>query len=248
MTKLLLTTLGERWELIRRSSSRFIQSRFQLFGDWIQNNWFRLLLIGILSFILLKKDVTLQLSMVNGQSFSTYPATDIGQMISPRESAQVRHVPVSGLSKTSHAQKRAYIERFAAVAQSEMKKYGIPASIKLAQGLLETSAGTSSLATEFNNHFGIKCFQKKCRRGHCGNFTDDSHKDFFRIYQTAWESFRKHSLFLQGDRYRHLYKLAPTDYQGWAKGLEEAGYATDGQYAEKLIALIDDLKLYQYDR
>lgn len=141
-----------------------------------------------------------------------------------------------------------YVKRFAQVARIEMQKYGIPASITLAQGLLESDAGGSKLARKHNNHFGIKCHSKKCPKGHCVNYHDDSPKDFFRQYGTAWESFRAHSEFLSRDRYKPLHKLKPTDYKGWARGLERAGYATGSEYAEKLIRLIEDLKLYQYDR
>lgn len=138
---------------------------------------------------------------------------------------------------------RDYVKRFAKVAQFESGKYGIPASIKLAQALLESDAGDSRLARSNNNHFGIKCFSRKCAKGHCSNFTDDSHKDFFRKYDSAWLSFRDHSLFLQRERYRHLKKIPKTDYKAWAVGLKEAGYATDRKYAEKLISIIKTLKL-----
>lgn len=142
----------------------------------------------------------------------------------------------------------AYVKRYAEVAQKEMEKYKIPASITLAQGLLESNVGESRLATKNNNHFGIKCFSRKCKKGHCSNFTDDSHKDFFRKYKSAWESFRAHSLLLRADRYKPLYKLKEKDYEGWAKGLKKAGYATDPHYAEKIIELIEDLELYDYDK
>jgi len=141
-----------------------------------------------------------------------------------------------------------YIKRFATVAQTEMGKYGIPASITLAQGLLESNVGESKLATRNNNHFGIKCFSRSCRKGHCSNFTDDSHKDFFRVYKSSWESYRAHSLLLKrSDRYQKLFKLRKGDYRSWAHGLKKAGYATDKRYAEKLINLIEDLELDKYD-
>lgn len=142
----------------------------------------------------------------------------------------------------------AYVKRFGKIAQTEMKKYGIPASITLAQGLLESNVGVSRLATRNNNHFGIKCFSKSCRKGHCSNFTDDSHKDFFRKYKSAWESYRAHSRLLGAKRYAKLYKLKKTDYAAWAKGLKKAGYATDPRYAEKIIALIENLDLNRYDK
>jgi flagellum-specific peptidoglycan hydrolase FlgJ len=141
----------------------------------------------------------------------------------------------------------AYVKRFVKLAQGEQHTYGIPASIILAQGLLESDAGESPLSLNANNHFGIKCFSRSCHRGHCRNFTDDSHKDFFRVFPSAWESYRSHSLLLQGPRYRGLKKLGDENYSAWARGLSKAGYATDKKYAEKLIHLIEDLELYRYD-
>ena len=159
----------------------------------------------------------------------------------------------SSESNASRAEKRRkqlkYVKRYATVAQKEMEKYGIPASITLAQGLLESNVGDSKLATKNNNHFGMKCFSRSCGKGHCSNFTDDSHKDFFRIYKNSWESYRAHSLLLKrGSRYSKLFQLRRNDYKGWAHGLKKAGYATDKRYAEKLINLIEDLKLMQYDK
>jgi flagellum-specific peptidoglycan hydrolase FlgJ len=155
-------------------------------------------------------------------------------------------------SSAAYAAKRKkqlqYVKRFHTVAQTEMEKYGIPASITLAQGLLESNVGESKLATHNNNHFGIKCFSKSCSKGHCSNFTDDSHKDFFRKYKSSWESYRAHSLLLKrSDRYQQLFRLRKNDYKSWAHGLKKAGYATDQRYAEKIINLIEDLKLYKYD-
>ncbi|MFK7934489.1 MAG: glucosaminidase domain-containing protein [Saprospiraceae bacterium] len=151
--------------------------------------------------------------------------------------------------RTSKQKKQlVYVEKYLKVAQREMKEFGIPASITLAQGLIESNCGDSKLATRNKNHFGMKCFSRKCRKGHCSNFTDDSHKDFFRIYKSSWDSFRSHSHLLSGKRYRHLKKLKKSDYRGWAKGLKKAGYATDKYYAEKLINLIENLDLDKYDR
>ncbi|MBV6438705.1 MAG: hypothetical protein EPGJADBJ_00329 [Saprospiraceae bacterium] len=144
---------------------------------------------------------------------------------------------------------REYVERFAPLAVAGMEQYGIPASITLAQGLLESNAGESKLARKTNNHFGIKCFSKRCKSGHCANFTDDSHKDFFVRYASAKGSYQAHSQFLKkSNRYRELFELEPGDYRGWARGLEQAGYATDKQYADKLIAIIQTLGLERWDR
>ncbi|MEM8909405.1 MAG: glucosaminidase domain-containing protein [Bacteroidota bacterium] len=181
-----------------------------------------------------------QLSIANTVS-NTYSNMTYGQLDKPKASAP----------KTQKAQKlrkqRAYVKRFAHVAQSEMRKYGVPASIKLAQGLIESNAGESALSNRNNKHFGMNCFSRNCKKGHCSNFTDDSHKDFFRIYKSPWESYRAHSKMLNSDRYRHLFKLEKTDYKAWAKGLKKAGYATDKRYAEKLINIIEELQLYKFD-
>lgn len=140
-----------------------------------------------------------------------------------------------------------YIKRFSAVARGEMSKFGIPASISLAQGLIESRAGTSKLAVSNNNHFGMKCFAKNCSKGHCSNHTDDTHKDFFRKYNNAWESWRAHSQLLASGRYEKL-KRHGRDYRAWANGLQSAGYATDKKYAAKLIGIIERYDLHQYDR
>lgn len=140
-----------------------------------------------------------------------------------------------------------FIERFAHIAVAEMHKYEIPASIKLGQSIIESRAGRSKLAIENNNHFGMKCFSKKCSKNHCTNATDDHHKDFFRKYETIWESWRDHSILLQGDRYKSLKKYK-RDYKGWAKGLKKAGYATDKNYDKKLIDVIEKYRLYQLDK
>lgn len=141
-----------------------------------------------------------------------------------------------------------YLEKYASVATAEMQKFGIPASIILAQGLLESDAGQSKLARTTNNHFGIKCFSKRCAKGHCANFTDDSHKDFFIKYPSAWGSFRAHSAFLKSSgRYSALFDLKKNDVEGWAHGLSRAGYATDKRYAEKLLAIIAAFDLTRFD-
>lgn len=153
---------------------------------------------------------------------------------------------------TKRAEKRAkqqqYVERFVKIAQAEMEKYGIPASISLAQGLVESNAGESKLSVRNNNHFGMKCFSHSCSKGHCSNFTDDSHKDFFLKFENPWKSFRAHSKLLKAGRYRRLFSLSSKDYRGWATGLKAFGYATDPHYANSLIRTIEDLNLQQFDK
>ncbi|MCL1943091.1 MAG: glucosaminidase domain-containing protein [Candidatus Azobacteroides sp.] len=139
-----------------------------------------------------------------------------------------------------------YIENHKYLAIFHMLKYKIPASITLAQGLLETSAGMSKLATKGNNYFGIKCH--KDWKGDSMSFTDDAPNECFRKYNTVEDSYYDHSIFLtKRGRYAFLFNLEITDYKGWAKGLQEAGYATDKGYANKLIKFIEDYDLYQYD-
>ncbi len=140
-----------------------------------------------------------------------------------------------------------YIARYAPLAVEHQKIYGIPASIKLAQGLLESGDGNSRLACESNNHFGIKC--KTDWRGPVVFHDDDEAGECFRAYPTVEESYADHSLFLRGSkRYEALFKLKTTDYKGWARGLKAAGYATNPRYAEILIGIIEDNQLYYYDR
>ncbi|MEM7101762.1 MAG: glucosaminidase domain-containing protein [Bacteroidota bacterium] len=139
-----------------------------------------------------------------------------------------------------------YIRKFAPIAIEEMRAYKIPASISLAQGLLESRAGSSRLAVDNNNHFGIKCFSRRCTKNHCSNYEDDHHKDFFRKYSNAEESWKDHSKFLMKDRYKELFQYGK-DYRLWAQGLSEKGYATDKKYASKLIRIIEKYQLYSFD-
>lgn len=138
-----------------------------------------------------------------------------------------------------------YIDRYWQLAVEHQQEYGIPASITLAQGLLESAAGRSTLATKGNNHFGIKCHKEW--KGESMLRNDDAPNECFRVYNTPEESYRDHSKFLQRTRYQKLFKLDITDYQGWAKGLRECGYATDPNYAARLITIIERYSLYSYD-
>lgn len=139
-----------------------------------------------------------------------------------------------------------YIEKYNQVAIREMNQYGIPASITLAQGLLESGAGRSELAKNSNNHFGIKC--RKDWAGERVYHDDDAKGECFRKYKTVLDSYEDHSLFLaKGNRYASLFQLSRTDYKSWARGLKAAGYATDPAYANRLIKLIEDYNLHAYD-
>lgn len=131
-----------------------------------------------------------------------------------------------------------YIEKYCRLAQEHQRQYGIPASITLAQGLLESGAGCSELSRKANNHFGIKCHD-------WGGAKIYYKKDCYRKYRRVEDSYRDHSDFLSRSRYKDLYKLKLTDYKGWARGLKRCGYATDPSYAEKLIRIIE---LYDLNR
>ena len=138
-----------------------------------------------------------------------------------------------------------YIDQYKDLAIEQMLTYKIPASITLAQGLLESGAGKSELARRGNNHFGIKCNGWNGRKTY---HDDDERNECFRAYDSPYESFEDHSKFLTGSRrYSALFDLKTTDYKGWARGLKAAGYATNPQYANKLIEIIQLYKLYEYD-
>lgn len=145
-----------------------------------------------------------------------------------------------------------YVLRYKDLAIKEMQRTGIPASITLAQGILESASGTSTISKEINNHFGIKCavnsdwWHNNCKGCSCKSYWSDTKKDMFRIFESVEESYKAHSdLLLALKRYRRL--LDCPDYKCWAYGLKKAGYAGDPLYAEKLIELIETKKLHIYD-
>ncbi len=139
-----------------------------------------------------------------------------------------------------------YVNQFKDVAMGNMKSYGIPASIILAQGILESGAGKGDLALSANNHFGIKCHSGWT--GESVRHDDDSDQECFRKYKDASESYKDHALFLTGrNRYANLFDLPKGDYEAWARGLRAAGYATDPKYPDKLISYIERYNLHQYD-
>jgi LysM repeat protein len=139
-----------------------------------------------------------------------------------------------------------YIERFKAIAIQEMNQYGIPASITLGQGLFESGAGSSDLAKYANNHFGIKCTGDWTGKSYYKD--DDNVNDCFRVYDNPEDSFRDHSNFLKRKNYARLFELDKDDYKGWAYGLKKAGYATNPNYPQLLINIIEKYNLAQYDR
>ncbi len=155
------------------------------------------------------------------------------------------------LFSSIYAQKRfsrsEYIDKYKEIAISNMKSHGIPASITLAQGCLESGDGNSSLAIKANNHFGIKCH--KDWKGESIRQDDDESNECFRKYKKAEESFEDHADFIRyRDRYAFLFDLDPTDYKGWCYGLKKAGYATHPKYAQMLINIIEEFDLTRFDK
>lgn len=203
-----------------------------------------------------QKDIRQELNLANA-------ATAVGEALTPEQQKQAaKYSNLGFVLNPALAQKLGvdpavvaaknklcydYIARFSKTAQEEAELFQIPAAITLAQGLLESNVGKSSLASKDNNHFGIKC-RKKCIGCRCANYTDDSKYDMFRIFESPWESFREHSKLLTSKRYKHLSKLPITDYVNWAHGLQAAGYATDKRYAKKLIAIVKALDLDRFDQ
>lgn len=161
-----------------------------------------------------------------------YPPS--GNRVPPVKNSQ--NIPKSGTE---------YIEQYKAIAINEMAQYGIPASIKMAQAILESGSGKSYLAQNANNHFGIKCGGQWS--GRRISRADDTPNDCFRVYNSPEQSFRDHSIFLLQQRYKRLFTLDRRDYKGWAHGLKAAGYATNPRYAQLLIDIIERYELYRLD-
>jgi len=155
----------------------------------------------------------------------------------------VGHVSAQNLSRAQ------YIERYAPVAIAHAEKYGIPASVKMAQGILESGDGNGRLARTGNTHFNIKVKASDNWRGRIVYHDDDRPHEAFRAYDSPEESWLDHSEYLDRQpRYDSLFRYGPTDYRSWARGLKAAGYATDPQYAQKLVKIIEDNELWRLDR
>lgn len=174
------------------------------------------------------------------------PKTEqVSKPVEPSVETKVDEVKINTPETSYEDPTVGYIANFNAIAMEEMRKYKIPASITLAQGILESGSARGRLAVEANNHFGIKCHEWTGDRIY---HDDDASQECFRKYARAEESFEDHSAFLTGrSRYADLFRLDEDDYRAWAKGLRAAGYATDRKYPEKLIGLIERFQLYKYD-
>jgi LysM repeat protein len=165
-------------------------------------------------------------------------------LVSCATSQQVSHKSSTTIT-TARDSYEAYILTYYPIAVEQMHRHKIPASITLAQGLLESGAGKSELTRKSNNHFGIKAHNNW--NGRTTSTMDNGRMCKFRVYDSARDSYEDHSQFLLRPRYADLFRLSSTDYKGWARGLKKAGYAEDPAYPQKLINLIERYRLYEYD-
>jgi flagellum-specific peptidoglycan hydrolase FlgJ len=249
LVKQILIRLKRNWVALRFQFNRYT------FGAFVENNRLKAVILGGAFYAAMRMQGPDIGPYTGADIMDNEPeavALDVGQRTSqPRTKTtqwgtKNEAAPVS--SKYMNAEMvNDYVRQYSNIAITEMQKFGVPASISLAQGLIESRAGTSKLAKRNQNHFGIKCFSRHCKKGHCSNFTDDSHKDFFRAFKNPWESWREHSRMISTGRYAKL-KNYGRDYRKWAYGLKSVGYATDRTYAEKLIGIIEEYELYKYDR
>ncbi len=217
--------------------------------------WLKIGILVLTAFVLLKKDMKFNIALkaplagISDDFDQQNSSTAVAQTVAYRPGASTNgnaYAPV-GAADLHDKRTRDFIREYAPLAIEDMHKSGVPASIKIAQALVESRAGTSKLAVNNNNFFGIKCFSKNCRKGHCTNATDDHHKDFFRKYTSPKGSWTHHSQILTAGRYKKL-KSYGKNYKKWATGLKKAGYATDKNYDKKLISVIKKYQLDKLDR
>lgn len=183
--------------------------------------------------------------IVSSKKRAPKETSTIKKMPSVKQNAHVKKLTKKNKKLNKHT--LSYIKKYAPLAVIKMHEYKIPASITLAQGILESGNGKSVLASKSNNHFGIKC-----HRGWTGKrvyHDDDKKDDCFRKYKYVENSYNDHSKFLTGrKRYAFLFKIRKSNYKAWAKGLKKAGYATDRKYPSKLIRIIESYQLYEFDK
>lgn len=233
---------------IPRSWRLYAEDLYRRLHRQITSPWTKLTVLLLLAVVVTRKEFSFSFVIDGGSLFGLRESsvfTDYGV-----EDGQATFVSLVGEKRQWTArelQQLEYVGQYHEIALRQMQQHGIPASITLAQGILESGVGRSTLATRNNNHFGLKCFSKTCSKGHCSNHSDDHHKDFFRIFRTPEESYLAHGELLMKDRYRKLFTLDRKDYRGWARGLSKAGYATDPKYADKLIHMIEALELHRFD-
>ncbi len=225
-------------------------------GNFIFKNWFKIIILGVGVYILFQKDMsfTINLNSPFQRETNEKPAAataaekeiytaDAKQLASQKSALEKFEIPLFGssgakkvdklaeLNRVSEEVQVAYLKRFAHVAMSEQKKYGIPASITLASAILHSRAGEDEIASSHNNHFAL---------------TDGSGN--FQRFANAWSGFRAHSQHVTSGDFKPLRKLSETDYQGWAKGLQATGYGVNDRTAQDLLTLIDKFELFELDK
>ena len=192
--------------------------------------------------------LVLIISSLSGCSIIKFPFKAVKKVSKSTSIKKNKSVQLERFLKnmSSEERKKWYIKTYSKIAVEQMKKYKIPASIILAQGLVESGSGASNLALKSNNHFGIKCHQEW--RGKKVYHDDDKKNECFRKYKNPIESYKDHSEFLTTrGRYSFLFRLSIKDYIGWSNGLKKAGYATDPKYPDKLISVIERYNLWKFD-
>ncbi len=226
---------------------RFFKMLDKLFED-VEVPWLKIIAVLLIGYIVMKKDFQFNLAFNSPFSMFNDDNNQSNEYAKATTFSALESNPYAPISASTLQEKKAvaFIDQYKEIAIADMKEFGIPASIKMAQALIESRAGQSRLAVNNNNFFGMKCFSSKCKKGHCTNATDDHHKDFFRKYDSVQESWRSHSSLISQGRYAKLVKFG-NDYKKWATGLKKAGYATDKSYDKKLINTIEKYKLYQLD-
>ena len=226
----------------------FFEQLYRRLVRQLTSPWTKLAVLVVLAVVVTRKELTFTFSINGGGLFGTRASVFSDYDDGAPLASFADYSPTKRNWTNKELRQLAYVKDYKEIALREMASHGIPASVTLAQGLLESGTGKSTLATRNNNHFGLKCFSKECSKGHCSNHSDDHHKDFFRIFEQPEDSYLAHSKLLQHERYQGLFALDRTDYRGWARGLSKAGYATDPSYANKLIRLIEGLELHRLDR
>lgn len=209
--------------------------------------WLKLSILGLALFILGKKDMQFNVSFkapLVGASIEG--AKPEGMATSMANFASTNSLAPASVAELHKKKTQEFIKAYGPMAVAEMKASGVPASIKMAQAIVESRSGTSRLAVQSNNFFGMKC-KSKCLGCTCRNYGDDTKFDMFRVFDTPVESWKAHTELMSISRYSKLKKHGK-DYKKWAEGLKRAGYATDKKYDKKLINIIETYKLYKLDK
>ncbi len=219
----------------------------EFFKQKVKVPWYKVAVLGLAVFILTKKDMQFNVSFksplaaMDDEQRAGSTAASLANFTANQNS-----LAPAGLSELQKKKTKDFIQQYKEVAIAEMNSSGVPASIKMAQAIVESRSGTSRLAVQSNNFFGMKC-KTKCLGCTCRNYGDDTKFDMFRVFDSPAESWKEHTKLLSISRYSKLQKHGK-DYKKWALGLKNAGYATDKKYDKKLINIIETYQLYKLDK